>query len=418
MPYISLDNLMQYNGRLRDYIDGSFDKLDGANWRKTSAGQSVSCWPIPESPLEPEVTFKFSEVPPASGTKGPDNPSTIVGVSSVKATRCGKNLLVFPYYSSSFTSNGVTFTVGSDGSVSTSGTASGDVDFYIASSSNGPWLSSGLSYTLSGCPSGGSTSTYYIRHSAYSTAPDTGSGATFTASASGKPAQPIIIRIKSGTNTNNLVFRPQLELGTTATPFEPYDGADYTIDLGGTYYGGTVNFATGVMEVTHGVLILDGTENWSTPTQVVEGIYRHGFTRQNGSMYSLGSNGESSCTHFNYIYNANAPQISYYLGSYSAQHLMYVNMKTSFSTVEAQKAWLASEYSAGHPVTITGLLYAPFTVPLTPVLVRSLPALSHYTPRQNTIYTPHESVQVGYAKSASKTSQDLANAIVALGGNV
>ena len=83
MPYISLDNLTQYNGRLRDYIDGSFDKLDGANWRKTSAAQSVSCWPIPESPLEPEVTFKFSEVPPESGTKGPDNPSTIVGVESV-----------------------------------------------------------------------------------------------------------------------------------------------------------------------------------------------------------------------------------------------------------------------------------------------------------------------------------------------
>ena len=34
MPYISLDNLTQYNGRLRDYIDSSFDKLDGANWRK------------------------------------------------------------------------------------------------------------------------------------------------------------------------------------------------------------------------------------------------------------------------------------------------------------------------------------------------------------------------------------------------
>lgn len=289
MPYISLDNLTQYNGRLRDYIDGSFDKLDGANWRKTSAAQSVSCWPIPESPLEPEVTFKFSETQPESGTKGPDNPSTIVGVESVSCNVCESE-------------------------------------------------------------------------------------------------------------------------GVYDTP--------YSIDLGDTYYGGTINFATGVLEVTHGVLILDGTENWSTPTQVVEGIYRHGFTRQNGSMYSLGSNGESSCTHFNYIYDANAPQISYYLGGYSAQRLMYVNMKTSFSTAEAQEAWLASEYSAGHPVTITGLLYVPFTVPLTPVLVRSLPALSHYTPRQNTIYTPHESVQVGYAKSASKTSQDLANAIVALGGNV
>lgn len=79
----------------------------------------------------------------------------------------------------------------------------------------------------------------------------------------------------------------------------------------------------------------------------------------------------------------------------------------------AFKAWLAD-----NPVTMIYQLAEPVTVPLTPVLVQSLPALSHYTPRQNTIYTPHESVQVGYAKSASKTSQDLANAIVALGGNV
>ena len=69
-------------------------------------------------------------------------------------------------------------------------------------------------------------------------------------------------------------------------------------------------------------------------------------------------------------------------------------------------------------VVVVYELYTPYTVPLTPVLVRSLPALSHYAPRQNTIYTPHESVQVGYAKSALKTSEELTNAIISLGGNV
>lgn len=307
MPYISLDNLTQYNGRLRDYIDGSFDKLDGANWRKTSAAQSVSCWPIPESPLEPEVAFKFSEVLPESGTKGPDNPSTIVGVESVSCNVCESE-------------------------------------------------------------------------------------------------------------------------GVYDTP--------YSIDLGGTYYGGTVNFATGVMEVTWGKYVFDGS---ITATLQTNEVYRNsdsaGIYIGNNALVNNGINIAAiefsiSCDRLPVVtsstggsnFNSGPESIYKSIGgslmfrisnSRLASYGYTYETSANVDAANAFKAWLAD-----NPVTMIYQLAEPVTVPLTPVLVRSLPALSHYAPRQNTIYTPHESVQVGYAKSASKTSQDLANAIVALGGNV
>lgn len=53
-----------------------------------------------------------------------------------------------------------------------------------------------------------------------------------------------------------------LELGTTATAYEPYNGQTYTIDLDGTRYGGTLDVTTGVLTVTHGIVDL-GTLTWS-----------------------------------------------------------------------------------------------------------------------------------------------------------
>ena len=55
----------------------------------------------------------------------------------------------------------------------------------------------------------------------------------------------------------------QLELGSTATPYVPYAGKTYTIALGDTIYGGTVDFDSGVMTVDRGIITLNGTESWS-----------------------------------------------------------------------------------------------------------------------------------------------------------
>lgn len=48
---------------------------------------------------------------------------------------------------------------------------------------------------------------------------------------------------------NKLTSDYQLELGSTATAYEPYTADTYTIDLDGTRYGGTLDVTTGVLTV-------------------------------------------------------------------------------------------------------------------------------------------------------------------------
>ena len=57
----------------------------------------------------------------------------------------------------------------------------------------------------------------------------------------------------------------QLEVGSTATSYEPYQGQTYTIDLNGTRYGGTLDVTTGKLTVTMASVDL-GTLAWSYTT--------------------------------------------------------------------------------------------------------------------------------------------------------
>ena len=58
----------------------------------------------------------------------------------------------------------------------------------------------------------------------------------------------------------------QIELGSTATPYEPYQGKTYTIQLGDTIYGGTVDFDSGVMTVDRAIIDL-GTLTYTYESQ-------------------------------------------------------------------------------------------------------------------------------------------------------
>ena len=57
-----------------------------------------------------------------------------------------------------------------------------------------------------------------------------------------------------------------VELGSMASTYEAYNGTTYAVDWtdeAGTVYGGTLDLTTGVLTVTHGFKVYDGSENWS-----------------------------------------------------------------------------------------------------------------------------------------------------------
>lgn len=139
----------------------------------------------------------------------------------------GKNLIPFPYYDgNSKTHNGITFTVNSDGSVTANGTATDIAYFYIAMYAK--IVENGVTYAISGSPEGSNANTYRIfikERKSDGTSngviiADFNDNKSFTVTDSCDSIH-IAIRIRSGVTVDNLVFRPQLELGDTATYYEP-----------------------------------------------------------------------------------------------------------------------------------------------------------------------------------------------------
>ena len=135
------------------------------------------------------------------------------------------NLIPYPYYSTTKTINGVTFTDNGDGSITVNGTNNidGSVFYKILEKTK---FSAGT-YVLTGCPSGGSTSNYLLKMNFYDendaildslTTYDIGNGAVKYFSENYNIR--IYIRIMANTTVENLVFKPKLV--KISTDYEPY----------------------------------------------------------------------------------------------------------------------------------------------------------------------------------------------------
>lgn len=153
--------------------------------------------------------------------------------SAVTVQRYGKNLIPYPYRYGTKTINGITFTVNEDRSITVNGTATATAIFQI---SEDDALSDliGQTVALSGCPTGGSESTYRMRYQQTGISSDVGNGATFTV----KKKSYLAIQVFAGTVCDNMVFKPQIEVGAAATAYEPYTPpTEYTPAADGTVTG-------------------------------------------------------------------------------------------------------------------------------------------------------------------------------------
>lgn len=138
----------------------------------------------------------------------------------------GAQLIKYPYLrQNGFTNNGVTYTVSDDGTITANGTAT-DQSLFLMASELSDWRPSGAVF-LSGCPSGGSPTTYRIQLYNYNAedaiAIDNGEG-TAVNFTNADASWNLCIRIASGYTANNLTFKPMLNAGTSALPWEPYSG--------------------------------------------------------------------------------------------------------------------------------------------------------------------------------------------------
>ena len=194
----------------------------------------------------------------------PDYPQEIEVVTGLNEVRVeGKNLLENTLTSQ--TISGVTFTKNSDGTITANGTANANIYLNLNTEVT---LNAGT-YILSGCPSGGSSSTYTLyENSVGYNKFDYGSGLDITLTET--KTFRVSLAIYSGTSVNNLVFKPMIEKGSQATTYEAYKGQTYEVNLGnielckiGTYqdriYKSNGNW---YLHKEIGKVVLDGSESW------------------------------------------------------------------------------------------------------------------------------------------------------------
>ena len=148
--------------------------------------------------------------------------------TSVKVTRCGKNLFPYPFNATMY-DNGITFTDNGDGSVTLNGTNNGESNsvFYITKDTyirlpkgkyTGASLASGVS--VMGVETGGG---YLTLNQAFELSKDT-------------TLRSIYVQVLKGNTTtfNNVTVYPMLEFGAVKSGFEKYNGMTYTPNADGT----------------------------------------------------------------------------------------------------------------------------------------------------------------------------------------
>lgn len=189
-------------------------------------------------------TLTFDNVPTENSTnvvKSGGVYSTVDDVYKVMGENGAKNLLPYPFYGESTkTSNGITFTDNGDGTVTANGTATADADFYPFFANVGTrklvTLPAGK-YTISGCPSGGSSTSYYIYISLWNEAHTGGVAKGFDYGEGFElildeetELRGFVVRIVNGHTVSNLTFKPMIRLALdTDLTYQPYAETNYQL---------------------------------------------------------------------------------------------------------------------------------------------------------------------------------------------
>ena len=192
-------------------------------WKRTAGGCPLSVADAAEGADLSSLVLKGRTM--VSGTPSPDAPVTITGVKPQTVAVTGKNLI--PPKAASETINGVTCTVNADGSLTLNGTATGNCFFHcpdmeivsgIYTLSSGVKLPAGITLILR--KKDINKQIMYVYAGSSSKTKLTGySGKAF-----------VYVAVSSGTTVTNLTLYPQLEVGSEATAYEPYQGETITSD--------------------------------------------------------------------------------------------------------------------------------------------------------------------------------------------
>lgn len=221
-------------GRIEEYLDYIARHGGGAPQTETPTPANPLSFTTDSEQVARSTLITFEPIQAGSGDPSPENVRAISGHEKIELKVTGKNLVEGKIVGYNISSEGVT-------------NASASYDLHYAK------VIKGTIYVLSADeivyafyeakPSSGSQS--------YNQSRTVGSGASFTAPITGYVA----FRSSTGYAT------AQLELGSTATAYEPYNPAtDITLNLPETLYGFVADVEKGEVTVTHKIVDMGDLE--------------------------------------------------------------------------------------------------------------------------------------------------------------
>ena len=267
----------------------------------------------------------------------------------------GRNLIPFPYYDDTKTINGVTFTVNDDGSVTANGTATASASFALVLNTAGKCLvlQQNTAYFLSGCPSGGSFSTFSltIQEISFSqTVADYGNGVSFTTQFTNYY---LFITIFPGYTANNLRFYPMFNYGSSALPYEPYISHEVSLpEPVELPKWDSIDMVRGKRIVQSNTLTFDRTETWRDYSN------ENYFSYVSPSFLTLTAKTTSDiiCNKLNTGYPmtgaAGCSATGVQPNGYSSFQVSFSKTAYPDMTLDAWKAQLAAWAAAGDPLTV------------------------------------------------------------------
>lgn len=333
----------------------------------------------------PMVYIGTSQAPPFEPYS---NICPITGWTGAKVQRTGKNLLQTPYYDGSKTEYGITYTVNNDGSISLSGTNNkgGTAYFNIVDRKFPKKLKkgrysvgrTGIAGVIFGIVSRNADNTHAV---ALAYANET-SDKVFTLSED--TLYYSYISIQAGV-TVNATFYPRLELGSNATPYEPYVGSTYDITFpseAGTVYGGKLDVVKGELVVDRAMVT---NSNKATRYESAGGYYWYTTSKELNAAEIAGLNAKLISNRLNpennVTTNSQEGRVSWYANN-------IIRWKERGELDQAEYL----EYLVNNPLQFCYELATPITYQLTPQEINTIIGT-------NTIYADTGDTSVIYPKT-------------------
>ena len=405
------------------------ENTDNAALWRAEDGNPATIYPVPKSRLYPRIELVATQE--GEGDPSPENVRPIVpslrAGDVLKAKRTGKNLIDWESILTQFSTHAeVTMSI-SGNTITLSGTPTAVYrQIQVSKILISPSMR-GKSATLSANISGNQPA-LILRQFNKSNVKITeinrlGTGAAQITISPDTAYLQIVLCLN--TTTTGTAFMAscgavQLELGSVATPYEPYSGAEYDLlTAEQDSYGlpdAPVVVDAGTVTVQDAVKVFNGTEGIFVGGNANQyGVYKPVIPMLEGSLQPY------KCSHYKTAGGVPVVANSILFGINNGSIYFCPGGSSAAADIPALKAYLAAQYAAGTPVVVQYKIETPVTIPITPPVIAALDRLKRTEVRQNVLTVTANDSTVGvqkqtvtYQKSPIRESDEIAAAIAAL----